>query len=76
MMGAPDDQGAPEASDGGYCIEIKVKADGTFSVSKEDMPAEAAEPGEAQEPEQQFGSLGEALKGVLDIVKANPPGGG
>ena len=61
----------------GYCIEVSVLPDGTFKVSgPEPLAAEAAEEqGEAgSEIGQDFDSIGGALKGVMDIVKANPVG--
>jgi hypothetical protein len=56
--------------DEGYVIEIVVKADGTFAVSKEDLRVEAAE-GEGEEA-MSYDSLGQALKAVMDLVKNNP----
>ena len=56
----------------GYVIEIVVKADGSFAVSKEDLRMEAAEgPGEEA---MSYDSLGQAMKAVMDIVKQNPVG--
>ena len=56
----------------GYVIEIIVKADGSFAVSKEDLRAEAEEgPGEEAVS---YDNLGQALKAVMDIVKQNPVG--
>jgi hypothetical protein len=68
---------APEGQ--GYVIEIVVKGDGSFAVSKEPLQAEAVEenaepmPGAAQD--QTFSSLGEMLKGVMAIVQENPVSG-
>jgi len=63
-----EEEPAPE----GYVIEIVVKADGTFAVSKEDVRMEAEEgPGEEA---MSFDSLGQAMKAVMDIVKENPVG--
>lgn len=61
----------------GYCIEVSVLPDGTFKVSgPEPLAEEAAE--EQGEPGSEMGedveSIGEALKAVLAIVKANPVG--
>lgn len=60
---------APEGAQGGYCIEIAVKPDGTFTVSREDAKQEAAEmPG--QEPAgQSANNIGDALKLALDIFQ-------
>ena len=56
----------------GYVIEIIVKADGSFAVSKEELRAEAEEgPGEEA---MSYDSLGQAMKAVMDIVKKNPVG--
>lgn len=56
----------------GYVIEIIVKADGSFAVSKEELRAEAEEgPGEEA---MSYDSLGQAMKAVMDIVKQNPVG--
>ena len=56
----------------GYVIEIIVKADGSFAVSKEELQAEAEEgPGEEA---MSYDSLGQAMKAVMDIVKQNPVG--
>ena len=57
----------------GYVIEIVVKADGTFAVSKETMQEEAKEE-TGKEPADTFENLGAALKAVMDIVKSNPVG--
>jgi len=83
----PQGMEAPDASmgeDGGktlaYCVEVYVYADGTFRVTKEAPEAEEAEHEAAGTEEgaggQDFQSLGEALKGVLDIIKQNPVSGG
>lgn len=63
-----------------YCVEVYVYADGTFRVAKETKGQEEAEH-EATGTEEgaggrDFQSLGDALKGVLDIVKQNPVTGG
>lgn len=61
----------------GYCLELSVLPDGTFKVSgPEPLKDEAAEEqGEAySEMGQDYDSIGAALKGVLEILKANPVG--
>ena len=64
------DYAADEAAPEGYVIEIMVMADGTFTVSKEEMMAEAEEaPGEEA---MSYDSLGQALKAVMALVKDNP----
>jgi hypothetical protein len=72
MEAAPAEEMAmPEMQ--GYVIEIIVKSDGTFAVSKEMLQEEAMEEnGEA--PADTFENLGAALKAVMDIVKSNPVG--
>jgi hypothetical protein len=79
-MAAPDmaapDMAAPEMMMGdeqGYVIEIIVKSDGTFAVSKQALQQEAMEPS-GEEPADSFDSLGAAMKAVMDIVKSNPVG--
>ena len=73
-------EGGEEAGDlsQGYCIELSVLPDGTFKVSgPEPLQEEAAEEqGEApgSEAGEDFESIGEALKGVLTIIKQNPVG--
>ena len=58
--------------DEGYVIEIIVKADGTFAVSKEELRVEAEEgPGEEA---MSYDSLGQALKAVMELIKSNPIG--
>lgn len=78
---ADEQEPAPGAPAGdlsqGYAIELSVLPDGTFKVSgPEPLAAEAAEeegePG--REMGQDFASIGEALKGVIMIVKENPVG--
>jgi hypothetical protein len=60
------------AKDEGYVIEIIVKADGTFAVSKEELQAEAEEgPGEEATS---YDSIGQALKAVMELIKSNPVG--
>lgn len=63
-----------------YCIELYVYGDGTFRVSKESSGQEEAEHEATGTEEgaggQDYQSLGDALKGVLDIVKQNPVQGG
>ena len=70
---ADDTATADDASkDEGYVIEIIVKADGTFAVSKEELQAEAEEgPGEEADS---YDSIGQALKAVMEIIKSNPIG--
>lgn len=75
--GAADEAGAGDLSQG-YCIEISVLPDGTFKVSgPEPLAAEAKEEtGEAgSKTGEDFDGIAEALKGVIQIVKANPVGG-
>lgn len=64
---------APEASAGagGYCIEIYVKPDGSFTVSKEmkEEPEPAADPAAPAAPEMSADNIGDALKMVLDIFE-------
>lgn len=72
MDAAPAEEMAmPEMQ--GYVIEIIVKSDGTFAVSKEMLQEEAAEE-TGKEPADTFDNLGAALKAVMDMVKANPVG--
>lgn len=63
-----------------YCIELYVYADGTFRVAKETSGQEKAEHEATGTEEgaggQDYQSLGDALKGVLDLVKQNPVSGG
>ncbi|MBI4001398.1 MAG: hypothetical protein HY348_06415 [Nitrospira defluvii] len=67
---------APAASGGGYKICIRVNADGTFSVYKEDVAegmkeGEPAAQGEAGAPISDFG---DALRAAMQIFKENPVG--
>lgn len=74
---APDDAGDDMSK--GYCIEIKVKADGTISVGVESLPEEDAEesagsagdadPEEANDGAQEVSSIREAIKIVMDIYQ-------
>lgn len=68
MMGATPADDAAMAE--GYVIEIMVKADGTFEVAKSDMKSEVEEA--PSEDTMSYDSLGQALKGVMDIIKNNP----
>ena len=75
-MDAPMDAAAPAEemmAPQGYVIEIIVKSDGTFAVSKEMLQEEAAEE-TGKEPAATFENLGAALKAVMDMVKSNPVG--
>ena len=80
-MAAPMDAAAPAEemtapemeAEQGYVIEIIVKSDGTFAVSKEMLQEEAAEE-TGKEPAATFENLGAALKAVMDMVKSNPVG--
>ncbi len=65
--------GQPATSEGQIAeLCIGVMADGTLTVYKE-----AGEEAQEQEsPRQQAGSIGEALKMVLDLYKAMEPGNG
>ena len=76
---AAPEEAEPASLDQGYSLEISVLPDGTFQVS----PPEALEI-EAQEEEgdapgsdigETFESVGELLKGILSVIKANPAGG-
>lgn len=74
---APAESATPDLSQG-YCVELSVLPDGTFKVSgPEPLETEAAE--ETGEPGSEMGedvrSVGEALKAILAIVKANPVAG-
>jgi len=72
-MDVPMDAAAPAEEMMGYVIEIIVKADGTFAVSKEMLQEEAMEE-TGKAPADTFDNLGAALKAVMDMVKANPVG--
>lgn len=67
---APGADNAPDGA-GGYVIEIYVKADGTFEVSREDKeepdPAGGEEPGAG--PDQSADNIGDALKAAYDIFE-------
>lgn len=71
MMEGMNDMGAPAApaadAGEGYCIKIYVRPDGSYTVRgpepMEDEPDEGTP----------FETIGEALKEVLSIIKANPP---
>jgi len=58
---------APEQ--GGYCIEIYVRPDGTFKVAKEMKPEPAPMPGEEPGQEMTADNIGDALKLVIDILE-------
>jgi hypothetical protein len=71
----PDDESAEGESSlaGGYCVELHVMPDGTFRVSgPEPLEQEAAE-GESPDEGEPYQSIGEALKGILKVVRDNPP---
>lgn len=61
-----------------YCIELYVFKNGTYRVSRESSGQEKAEHEATETQEgaggQDYPNLGEALKGILDIVKSNPAG--
>lgn len=71
---AADPTAAPapdQAAQGGFCVELYVKADGSMSVSVEPGKAEAAEDAgdpEGGEASQPVGNIGEALKLIREIV--------
>lgn len=82
-MSAPTD--APDAGEDaqqdlaqGYCVELHVLPDGTYKVvGPEPLEEEAQEDqGEAagSEAGKDVSSIGDALKAILGIVKANPVG--
>lgn len=54
----------------GYCIELYVMPDGTFTVSG----PEAMDKMKEMEEGEEFSSIGEALKQVLMLIKQNPVG--
>jgi len=66
---APDAGAAPAPEAGGYCIELYVRPDGTFTVKKEmkEEPAPMEEPGAA--PPKTADNIGDALKLVLDVYE-------
>ena len=73
----------PDTSMGGgkelaYCVELYVYKDGSYRVSRESSGQEKAEHEATETQEgaggQDYPNLGEALKGILDIVKSNPAG--
>lgn len=69
----PDEAGQPATSEGQIAeLCIGVMADGTLTVYKET----GEEAHETETPRQQAGSIGEALKMVLDLYKAMEPGNG
>ena len=78
QQGMPTEE-APEQPEGkalAYCVEVYVYQDGSYRVTKEAPEAEAAEHEMAGTKEgeggQDFKSLGDALKGVLQIIQQNP----
>jgi hypothetical protein len=74
MMG-DEPEAAPEG-DEGYAVVICCYSDGSYAVSKHPLPEEAEEQGQpGVSPEQKVGSLGEALKAALDMIKSNPVAG-
>ena len=75
MEGGPEGMGMPPDEAGGmsqgYCIELYVLPDGTFTVSgPEAMPTM-----KGMEGKETYDSIGAALKGVLELIKQNPIGG-
>lgn len=74
MIEAPGEPTAGEAGPAdlsqGYCVEVCAYPDGTFGVSKPE-PLESTEPAEGETPAK---TVGEALKALLALVKANPVG--
>lgn len=69
----PDEAGQPATSEGMMAeLCIGVMQDGTLTVYKET----GDEGAETESPRQQAGSIGEALKMVLDLYKAMEPGNG
>jgi hypothetical protein len=78
-MAPPDDSGASEdpSEDAGmdmsqgYCIELRVKADGTMTIGVEPLAEEQSEEsGESGEDDdtQPVSSLGDAIRVIKDIV--------
>lgn len=70
----PDDEAGQPATSEGMMAElcIGVMQDGSLTVYKET----GDEGAETESPRQQAGSIGEALKMVLDLYKAMEPGNG
>lgn len=72
---AMEDAGAPSADDaapdmsGGYCIELRVSADGKISVGVEPLAAEEGEEGggASEEDYQQVPTIGDAVRLVREI---------
>lgn len=56
----------------GYCIEVYVKPDGTFSVSGPEYKEESGE--EPEDEGQSAESLPDVLKLILQTIKENPVG--
>ncbi len=69
MGGAAPEAGAQPPEAGGYCIELYVRPDGTFTVKKEmkEEAPEMEEPGEG--PAKTADNIGDALKLVLDVYE-------
>lgn len=76
-MGQPSSQPTPAmpgdgmeqeaGTSGGYCIELKVGADGSIKVSVEPASAEVGEEAESDEEYQSVPNIREAIKLVIDI---------
>lgn len=67
-MAEPVAPAAPDMAQG-YCVKLSALADGTYAVSGPTPYAEGEDAGES------FTTIGEALKGIIGIVKENPVSG-
>jgi hypothetical protein len=65
-MGAQDQEAGEPA---GYCIEIKVGADGQITVSVEESQQETTEEPEGDANAHPVGSIKEACQLVMDLYK-------
>lgn len=69
MGGDTPDQGAGDDTSAGYCIEIRVTADGKMSVGVEPLAEEQDEEGGNAENYQPVGSIKEAMQKVMEIYQ-------
>lgn len=69
----PMDDGAAEAeAPAGFCVELRVLADGTFEVAG----PEPLDEDYSDEPGQPAASLGEAMKMMMALIKSAQPDAG
>ena len=72
MMEEPDVEAEAGGPSTGYCIRLHVLEDGTFKVGE---PEPYVDDDETAAPTgQDYQTIGDALKGVLEVIRDNPVG--